>query len=60
MYDIYLKLDPKKGAYKTKFRTGNQMMRKKIKNDLSRLKNAGMKALRSDKEIPQVLDSIKF
>jgi len=60
MYDIYLKLDPKKGAYKTKFRTGNQMMRKKIKNDLSRLKNAGMKALRFDKEIPQVLDSIKF
>tara|TARA_E500000305_G_scaffold33902_1_gene25837 strand:+ start:5113 stop:6438 length:1326 start_codon:yes stop_codon:yes gene_type:complete len=60
MYDIYLKLDPEKGAYKTKFRTGNQMMRKKIKNDLSRLKKARMKALRFDKEIPQVLDSIKF
>ena len=60
MYDIYLKLDPEKGAYKTKFRTGNQMMRKKIKNDLSRLKKARMKALGFDKEIQQVLDSIKF
>jgi len=65
MYNLYLRLDPKKGAYQGKFLGGgNEIMRKKIRKQLERYKKAGGKGKYSpyqyDKEIQSILEKIKF
>mgnify|MGYP003147868693 CR=1 FL=1 len=62
MYNLYLRLDPAKGAYQTTSTTGNIKMRDKIKAELQRYKKIGAKsksAYRFDEEIQQILDSIR-
>ena len=65
MYNLYLRLDPKKGAYQGKLLGGgNEIMRKKIRKQLARYKDAGGKGKYSpykyDKEIQSILEKIKF
>jgi len=65
MYNLYLRLDPKKGVYQGKILGGgNEIMRKKIRKQLARYKDAGGKGKYSpyqyDKEIQSILEKIKF
>ena len=67
MYNLYLRLDPKKGEYQTKFTTGNKRMRDKIKKKLTVYKSLGKRksrgrqsAYRFDEEIQSILDRIEF
>jgi len=65
MYNLYLRLDPKKGKYQGKLLgAGNEMMRKKIKERLMGYKRTGARGKYSpykyDKEIQSILEKIKF
>ena len=63
MYNLYLRLDPEKGAYQTKFTTGNRKMRSKIEKKLKIYKKRGQGSgspYRFDEEIQSILDKIEF
>tara|TARA_R110002020_G_scaffold285873_1_gene501411 strand:+ start:199 stop:1629 length:1431 start_codon:yes stop_codon:yes gene_type:complete len=64
MYNLYLRLDPEKGEYQTKYTTGNKMMRKKIREKLEGYKKTADKGKWSpykyDEEIHSILKQIKF
>ena len=63
MYNLYIRLDPSKGAYQTKYTTGNRKMRSKIEKKLKQYKKRGQarrSPYRFDKEIQSILDKIEF